>query len=320
MAVHRLMVSFTGRIGHMKEKNRYTILQDKSEKIAHIISVVVLSILALMAILPCLHVISKSVSNGTHVTAGNVIFWPNGFQLETLDYVLNKTAFFSALKNSLIITGMGVVIAMFATITTAYPLSKPQFKGRKFITLLYVISMVFFGGIVPAYMVIRSLGILDTHWACILPFAIVQFNMFIVKNYFEGLPESIEESAKMDGAGDIRILSSIVIPMSKPVIATVALLYAITYWNNYFHAMMYTNSSSMRTMQLYLYDIINNGQAFAENLYSGWNTEGSAISTNVTIDGMVAAAVTMSLVPITAFYPFVQRFMIQGITIGSVKG
>ncbi|NLL54023.1 MAG: carbohydrate ABC transporter permease [Clostridiales bacterium] len=273
-----------------------------------------------MAILPCLHVISKSISHGTRVTAGEVLFWPVGVQFETIDYVLNKTAFWNSLKNSLIVTSLGTVIAMFTTITTAYPLSKPSFKGRKLFTLLYVISMVFFGGIVPAYMVVRTIGILDTYWACILPFAIVQFNMFIVKNYFEGLPESVEESAMIDGAGDVRTLWSIVVPMSMPVIATVSLLYAITYWNNYFHAMMYTNSSDMRTIQLYLYDIINNGQAFAENLYSGWNTGGAAISANVTTEGMVAAAVTMSMVPIVAFYPFVQRFMIQGITVGSVKG
>lgn len=302
------------------KKNQYAILQDKSEKVSHAIAVVVLVLLALMAILPCLHVISKSISHGTRVTAGEVLFWPVGVQFETIDYVLNKTAFWNSLKNSLIVTSLGTVIAMFTTITTAYPLSKPSFKGRKLFTLLYVISMVFFGGIVPAYMVVRTIGILDTYWACILPFAIVQFNMFIVKNYFEGLPESVEESAMIDGAGDVRTLWSIVVPMSMPVIATVSLLYAITYWNNYFHAMMYTNSSDMRTIQLYLYDIINNGQAFAENLYSGWNTGGAAISANVTTEGMVAAAVTMSMVPIVAFYPFVQRFMIQGITVGSVKG
>ncbi|MDI9506711.1 MAG: carbohydrate ABC transporter permease [Bacillota bacterium] len=302
------------------KKNQYAILQDTSEKVSHAIAVVVLVLLALMAILPCLHVISKSISHGTRVTAGEVLFWPVGVQFETIDYVLNKTAFWNSLKNSLIVTSLGTVIAMFTTITTAYPLSKPSFKGRKLFTLLYVISMVFFGGIVPAYMVVRTIGILDTYWACILPFAIVQFNMFIVKNYFEGLPESVEESAMIDGAGDVRTLWSIVVPMSMPVIATVSLLYAITYWNNYFHAMMYTNSSDMRTIQLYLYDIINNGQAFAENLYSGWNTGGAAISANVTTEGMVAAAVTMSMVPIVAFYPFVQRFMIQGITVGSVKG
>lgn len=306
-------------------KKTETVINDKctlnnNGPIMNALSYGLLTIFSLLALLPCLHVISKSFSFGNNVTAGLVYFWPKGFQLDTVKYVLTQTSFFKSLLNSIIVTSIGTVISMFVTITTAYPLSKPSFKGRKIVTLLYVISMVFFGGIIPAYMVVRAIGLIDTYWAMILPFAIVQFNMFIVKNYFEGLPESIEESAKIDGAGDIRLLTSIVIPMSKPVIATISLLYAINYWNNYFHAMMYTNSSGMRTMQLYLYDIINNGQAFAENLYSGWNTEGKAMSTNVTTDGIVAAAVTMSLIPIVMLYPFIQRFMIQGITIGSVKG
>jgi putative aldouronate transport system permease protein len=293
---------------------------EKSEKLTVGIAYTVLILFGLMAVLPCLHVVSKAFSLGARVTAGQVAFWPNGFQLETIRYVLTKTSFFGALKNSLIVFALGTAVSMLTTVTTAYPLSKPGFKGRRVVTMLYVISMVFFGGIIPAYMVVRAIGIFDTHWACILPFAIVQFNMFIVKNYFEGLPESVEESAKIDGAGDVRTLWSIVCPMSTPVLATVALLYAITYWNNYFHVMMYTNSTEMRTIQLYLYDIINNGQAFAENLYSGWNSGGASISSNVTTDGMVAAAVTMSLVPIVLMYPFVQRYMVQGITIGSVKG
>ena len=291
-----------------------------SERIVSGIAYALLTTFALLAILPCLHVISKSVSTGSQVTAGLIFFWPKGFQLDAIKYVLTETSFFNSLKNSLIVTVVGTLISMFTTITTAYPLSKPGFKGRKFITLLYVVSMVFFGGIIPAYMVVRTLGLVDTYWGVILPFAIVQFNMFIVKSYFEGLPESIEESAKMDGAGDLRILASIVMPMSKPVIATISLLYAINYWNNYFHAMMYTNSPGMRTMQLYLYDIIENGQAFAENIYGGGIPGGAGISNNVTTNGIVAAAVTMSLIPIIAAYPFIQKFMVRGITIGSVKG
>lgn len=294
---------------------------DTSEKVVIVLAHVVLTLFSLIAILPCLHVVSKSISGGPMVTAGRVYFWPVSIQTETMKYVLTKTSFFTSLKNSLIVTVMGTAIAMVTTVTTAYPLSKPKFKGRKFITLLYVISMVFFGGIIPAYMVIRTFGLLDTYWGCILPFAIVQFNMFLVKNYFEGLPGHVEESAEIDGANDLRILVSIVLPMSKPVIATVALLYAITYWNNYFHAMMYTNSTSMRTMQLYLYDIINNGQAFAENVFG--NSIGSGVGTvsnNITTDGIIAAAVTMSIIPIVAAYPFIQRYMIHGITLGSVKG
>lgn len=299
----------------IKMKKNGRIHMSRSNRILSILAYTIMGILAAMAILPCLHIIAKAFSRGADVTAGNVVFLPKGFQIETIGYILTETAFLNALKNSLIVTGVGTLISMITTITTAYPLSKTGFKGRKFFSLLYVISMVFFGGMIPAYMVVRSLGLIDTYWACILPFAIVQFNMFIVKNYFEALPEEVEESARMDGAGDLKVLVKIVCPMSKPVLATVGLLYAINYWNNYFHAMMYTNSSDMQTLQVYLYNIINNSQDFAENLASG-----SGFMGNITAEGMVAAAVTMSIIPIVILYPFVARYMVQGITIGSVKG
>ena len=299
------------------------IAMDASEKFVTGFAYVLMTIFSLVAILPCLHVVSKSVSGGTYVAAGAVWFWPRGFQLETMEYILFETQFFQALKNSLIVTIAGTVISVLVSVTTAYPLSKQNFKGRKVVTLLYVFSMVFFGGIVPAYMVVQMLGILDTYAAMILPFAIVQFNMFIVKNYFEGLPETVEESARIDGAGDFTVLTKIVIPMSTPVIATVTLLYAINYWNNYFHAMMYTQSTDMKTLQVYLYDLINSGSSFLENLASGGYTgEGvhTGLSVNITAEGITASAVTLSIIPIVLLYPLVQRFLIKGITIGSVKG
>lgn len=303
----------------IKKKKHKGIALDASEKFVSGFAYAMMTIFSLIAILPCLHVISKAFSRGTYVTQGAVWFWPRGFQLETIKYILFQTEFFTALKNTLIVTGVGTLISVVVSITTAYPLSKPSFKGRKTITLLYVFSMVFFGGIVPAYMVVQMLGILDTYAALILPFAIVQFNMFIVKNYFEGLPETIEESARIDGAGDFKILTAIVCPMSTPVIATVTLLYAINYWNNYFHAMMYTKSTTMKTLQVYLYDLINSGAGFLENLSSGGLTS-SSLSVNITSEGLVAAAVTLSIIPIIALYPFIQRYLIKGITIGSVKG
>ena len=299
------------------------IAMDASEKFVTGLAYVVMTLFSLIAILPCLHVISKSVSGGTYVAAGNIWFWPRDFQLETLEYILFQTRFFTALKNSLIVTFCGTIISVLVSVTTAYPLSKTNFKGRKVITLLYVFSMVFFGGMVPAYLVVQMLGLLDTYAGMILPFAIVQFNMFIVKNYFEGLPETVEESARIDGAGDFAVLTRIVIPMSTPVIATVTLLYAINYWNNYFHAMMYTQSTDMKTLQVYLYDLINTGSAFMENIASGGYTgDGikTGLSVNITSEGLTATAVSLSLIPIVALYPFVQRFLIKGITIGSVKG
>lgn len=298
----------------MKRKKTNGQILDGSERFLRNFACVLMTVFSLFAILPCLHVVSKAFSSGNFVTAGQVYFWPRGFQTETIGFILNKTNFLAALKNSLIITGIGTALSLFTTITTAYPLSKPSFRGRKLITFLYVFSMVFYGGIVPAYMVVNSLGIMDTYWACIIPFAIVQFNMFVMKSYFEALPEEIEESAHIDGAGDFRTLWAIVCPMSTPVIATVGLLYAVNYWNNYFHAMMYTRSESMKTLQIFLYDVINGGSEIAMNLASG------SEMTNLTSQGLVAATVTLSLIPIVAVYPLVQRFLVKGLTIGSVKG
>lgn len=297
----------------MVKKSEGAVISKRERFIAKT-AAVLMTILSIIAIAPFFHVASKAVSHGFNVTSGQVYFWPKGFQLETMYYVLKETKFLNAFKNSMIITVTGTAVSLFATITTAYPLSKRDLAGRKIISLIYVVSMIFFGGMIPAYMVIRTLGIYNTYAACILPFAIVQFNMFIMKNYFEGLPESIEESARIDGAGDVRVLLSIVLPTSTPVIATVGLLYAVTYWNNYFHAMMYTKSADMQTLQVYLYNMINNSDAISENILSGMST------TNITADGMVAAAVTLSILPMMAAYPFVSRYLISGITIGSVKG
>ena len=292
-----------------------------SEKIFCALSYLFMGFLALMCLLPCLNIFSKSISNGNVVVAGEVYFWPKNIQFDTMKYIVEKTEFFTCLKNTLIVTIVGTTISMITTITTAYPLSKTSFRGRKLFIMLYVFSMVFFGGIVPAYMVVNTLGILDTYWAMILPFAIVQFNMFVVKSYFEGLPDSIEEAAYIDGATDFQVLFKIVIPMSVPILATISLLYAVNYWNNYFHAMMYTSSTSMRTLQVYLYDIINNGQALLENLYSGaFGSNVGKTLENITSEGITAAAVTLSIIPIIIVYPFVQRYLIKGITIGSVKG
>ncbi|MCI8530818.1 MAG: carbohydrate ABC transporter permease [Lachnospiraceae bacterium] len=289
--------------------------RDHSTITIKILSYTVMGFLCFLVVMPCLNLISEAVSPGRDVMAGKVYFWPTGFQLETIFYVLTKTNFFPAMKNSLVVTGLGTLVSVITTITTAYPLSRPEFKGRKFFTFLYVFSMIFFGGMIPAYMVVKTLGLIDTYGAMILPFAVIQFNMFMVKNYFEGLPNEVIESACADGAGDFRILFSIVCPMAKPVIATVTLLYAVNYWNNYFHAMLYTTSISKQTLQVYLKNLIANIQSTLSEI------AGSTTATeNLTSQGMTSAAVLMSVIPIVILYPFLARYLVSGITIGSVKG
>lgn len=288
---------------------------DRSEKQVTVLAYVILTFFCILVILPCMNVIGEAVSPGDDVLGGKVYFWPTGFQTDCINYILEHTRFLNSLKNTLVVTVLGTIVSIIVTVTTAYPLSKPEFKGRGWITFLYVFSMIFYGGMIPAYMVVKSLGLIDTYWGMILPFAIVQFDMFIVKSYFEGLPAEIIESAEVDGAGDGKILISIVCPMSKPVIATVSLLYAVTYWNDYFHAMLYTTSTNMQTLQVYLKNLISNIQSTLTEAYGS-----SSYTVNYTSDGLVAAAVLMSIIPIVLFYPFISRYLVSGITIGSVKG
>ena len=299
---------------HLK-RNLQKAPKDHSERIVRIIAYIFLTFLCLLVLLPCFNVISEAISPGADVLGGNIFFWPTGFQLDNILYILTGTAFLRSMLNSLIVTVCGTLISVLTTIGTAYPLSRPDFRGRTVITFLYVFSMIFFGGIIPAYMVVKTLGLINTYAGIILPFAIVQFNMFMMKNYFEGLPTEVIESACVDGAGDLKIVCAIVCPMSKPVIATITLLYAVGYWNNYFHAMLYTTSTDMQTLQVYLKNLIANIQdTLAESAGS------SFYSQNLTADGLTAAAVTMSIIPIILLYPFIARYLVSGITIGSGKG
>ncbi len=197
------------------------------------------TLVALLCLLPYLHIIAKSFSSNTAVVSGKVAFWPVDFGLEVYKYVFQDSLFWSAFGNSVFVTVVGTLLSMVVTVFAAYPLSKPDFRGRRVILLLYVFSMLFYGGTVPIYVFMQSLGLLNTLWAIIVPFIISQYNMFVMKTFFEGLPAAIEESARIDGAGHMRILFSIVLPLSLPSLATIGLFYAVGYWNNYYHAMLF---------------------------------------------------------------------------------
>lgn len=297
----------------MLNRSAKRIRDDFSGRVIMAVSYIIMGLASLMCILPFIHVIAKSLSSGTAVTSGVVRFIPIGFQLETINYILGETIFYRALANSVLVATIGTTISILVTVMTAYPLSKENLPGRKPLLLLYIFSMLFYGGMIPAYLVVKWLGLVDTYGALILPFVIVQFNMLVVKSSLEQIPPSIEESAMLDGAGYFDILFSIVVPISKPVIATVALLYAVNYWNNYFHAMLYTSSVSMKTLQLFLYDMIYSSDQVMERIISSPGTK-------ISIEGVRSTSVVLSMVPIVMIYPLVQRYFVQGITIGSIKG
>lgn len=270
-------------------------------------------VLMMICLLPFLHLIAKSFSGNNAVIAGMVAFLPVDFQIGVYAYVMQNRLFWQAFQNSLFITAVGTLASMFVTVLAAYPLSKPSFKGRKPILLMYVFSMLFYGGTIPIYILMRTLNLLNTLWSMIIPFLVIPFNLFIIKTYFEGIPEGIEESAKIDGASHTTILTKIILPLSSPTLATIGLFYIVNYWNGYYHAMLFVNKQQVKPLQLYLYEMINSAAAASTEL-------GVEAAMNLSTGGMQAASIVLGMLPVVIMYPFVQKYFVHGLTIGSVKG
>lgn len=298
----------------MKKKNMH-IKRNASEKQVSFLATVMCIILLILVLIPVLHVVALAFSRGTAQLAGEVYLWPVDFQLEGIKLVLTKTGFLRSLWNSIVITVLGVVISMVVQTLFAYPLSRPDLKGRNFLTAMLAVAMLFSGGLVPTYMVINYLGLVNTIWAVILPSAMSTFNMLLIRNYFEGLPQSVLESAYIDGGNDLQVLIRVVLPMSTPIIATVSLLTAISYWNSYFGPSIYLTDSNLMTLQV-----------FVRNLIADTDSITSAIETSEESIGMLSATTVQAVVtvvaalPIVAVYPLCQKYLKQGITIGSEKG
>ncbi len=280
-----------------------------------------LILFALTTLLPFLNLVAKGFSGESAVISGRVLFWPLDPTIKTYNYVLRGNTFFNAFKVSVLITLVGSVSAVVVTAMTAYPLSRSNFRGRKGFLYLWVFIMLFNGGMVPNYMLYRVLGLMDTMWCLMLPGLVSVYNMLLIKNYFETLPDSLEEAARIDGASNMRVLFQIVLPISLPMLATITLFYAVSYWNDYFTARMYISSIDKRPLQLYLYDLINNA---LQIMNQGADGNTGALSAddvmNLTPESVRAAAITLSTLPILLVYPQLQKYFVSGIVVGSVKG
>lgn len=269
--------------------------------------------LAVMTLTPFLNLLAKSLSEEWAVISGKVTIFPIGFQLETLKFVVTSNNFTSSLWISVIVTLVGTALAILLTTITAYPLSKSYVPGVSVILVLFVFTMLFSGGIIPNYLLIRELHLLNNLGSLILPGMISVFNLLVMKSYFEGLPDVLEESAKIDGARTFTILFRIIIPLSSPVIATISLFYAVGYWNDFFSAMLYISDPALKTLQIYLKDIVINADLAALGM-----TPDDMM--NLPGEGVRAAAVIASTIPILCVYPFLQKYFVKGVLIGSVKG
>lgn len=271
-----------------------------------------LTLFAISTLLPFVNVFSKAVSEEWAVVSGKVGLLPVGFQLDTMKYVVTSEEFIRSFLISVFITFVGSLLSILLTAITAYPLSKRYLPGVSAILVMFVFTMLFNGGMIPNYLLIRKLGLLNNLWSLILPAMVSVFNMLVIKSYYESLPESLEESARMDGAGNFKILFWIILPLCGPVLATITLFYSVYFWNDFFHPMLYLNSPSLKPLQLYLRDIVMDAMSSepksADDLM------------NASPEGMRAATVIASTVPILLVYPFLQKYFIKGVLVGSVKG
>lgn len=285
--------------------------KSRGEKIFDVINYLVLILAMIVTLTPFLHVLAKSISRESAVMAGDVTLWPIGFTLKTYRVVLGGRAFWQAFWVSVYVAVAGTLLHVLITGMAAYALSRDYLVGKRLLTFLFTFTMLFSGGLIPTYLIMRSLGLVGSLWALILPGTVGAFNMIILRNYFAGIPNDIEESAKLDGASNLTVFFRIMFPLAMPAIATVALFTAVGLWNNYFSAMIYINQKSLYPLSLHLRSVIVDTDADLVNL----NPE----LANLNPESVRSATVIAATVPILIVYPFLQRYFIKGITLGAVK-
>lgn len=279
---------------------------------------VYLAICGIIVLLPLLHVLAQSLSDPMMVIAGRVSFFPINPTLDIYSQVIKSKNIMTGFMNTLFYAGVGTCLNLFMTVICAYPLARKGLWGRKLIVFIFTFTMMFGGGMIPTYLVIKQLGLIDTRAVMILPGAITVWNMIMCRTYFmSSIPEELYESASLDGASDIRILVSMVVPLSVPILAVMVLFYAVGHWNSYFDAMIYLNSPELYNIQLVLRNAINNVKSISEN---GASDMANMVKNEANGEAIKYVLIVITMIPVMIIYPFVQKYFIKGIMIGSIKG
>jgi putative aldouronate transport system permease protein len=273
-------------------------------------TLVVISVI--ICIIPFLYIISESLSSNSAILAQKVTIYPIDFNIETYQTVFRDAKMVYSLGYTVVLTAVFTVLSMAVTILAAYPLTKKRLKGRSFILLIFMITMYFSGGLIPDYMLVKNLNLLNNPWSLILPGLMSVFNMIILKTFFQSIPDSLEEAASLDGCTDLGILAKIVLPLSMPAIATLSLFYAVGRWNGFMDALFYITKPNLYPIQLKLYQIISISQQL--------DIQQEGMNADLTPEGLKAASVMFATIPILIVYPWLQKYFVSGVMIGAVKG
>lgn len=292
------------------------IKESTGRKVFRVVNVIVLTALALICLLPFINVIAISFSNSFYVDSNQVYFWPKGWTTSAYTYILTRASFWTSFRTSIIRVLLGGSLNLFFIILTAYPLSKSNDKlhFRNVYTWYFFITMLVSGGMIPNYLLIAKLGLRDTIWSLVLPGALPVFNLVLMLNFFRQVPTALEEAALIDGAGHLRTLVQIYLPVSLPAIATITLFCIVSHWNAWFDGMIYITTPSRVPMQTYLRSILidmNVADMSADDY------ELYAMLANRTVK---CSQIIVATIPILCVYPFLQRYFVSGIVLGSVKG
>jgi len=304
----KLMTGSTGAVG-----NGNTL----GGRIFDVFNYVILTLVAFTTIAPFIYIIGASFATEYELAQRPLLIIPHEISFNAYEYIFSTNKIVSGFQNSILITVAGTIINLFCTVTMAYAISKPRLRGRNFVLNMVIFSMFFGGGMIPSYIVVANmLGLKNTYWSVLLPGAISAYNMMIVKNFFQGIPQELEESASMDGCTDVGILWKIVLPLSLPVLATFGLFYAVGHWNAYFGAMIYMPAAREKwPLQVLLREIIILSNASAGDLA---NMDPEFIQPPE--QSVKMAVIVVSTIPIMCVYPFLQKYFVKGVMVGALKG
>lgn len=278
-------------------------------------NVTALVVVMFVTLYPFINIVAQSFSSEGFINAGQVNLVPRGFNIETYKTVMADDMFWRNYQNTVLYTVVATLIAMVLTTSFAYALSKKHLRGRNFFIMAAVFTMFFNGGLIPNYVLINHLGFTNTIWAIVVPNAISVFNLLVMKSFFENMPEELEEAAAIDGLSTYGTLLRIVLPLSKAVIATMVLFYAVSFWNSWFQAFLYMDDADLYPVTVYLRNLIA-GSTTASSVAGGAGADGMAqVAANIQSVTMV-----LTVLPIVCLYPFIQKYFVSGVMLGAVKG
>lgn len=286
------------------------------EKIVYVVVHVIIVLLCALCLIPVLYSLAASLSSGAALDAGKVFLWPVDITIAAYKMLLMRNNLLQYFSNSVLLTVVGTILSLAATILCAYPLSKKYLWQRRKIAFIATFTMLFGGGMIPTFMLIRNLHLIDSYWSIWLTGLISTYNMMIMRSSFESIPEELAESARIDGCGEFRLLTQIYLPLSKANLATETLLYGVGYWNMYQKVMLYMQNTKKYTLPVFIQQMVFNLQQLDLDTVEAISMGAS----NIVSESVKSAGVVVLIVPMLLVYPFLQKYFVKGVTLGAVKG